>query len=483
MRTLQNNRSIPALALVATLAAGAGFLLHESTTAAPAPTARDDVHELSRAFRDVAHHISPSVVSVIAEHGTDRPAQRRLREQLLQDPWHLFGDDAPFEVPTPRMRGQGSGVIVGQDGIIATNNHVVAGADKVEVLLQDGRKLPAEVAGTDPATDLAILRVKEKDLPAAKLGNSKLLEPGDWVVAVGSPFGLDHTVTVGVVSATGRRVGIADPSYEDFIQTDAAINPGNSGGPLLNLDGEVIGINTAIRSSNGGSDGISFAIPSATLENVLPQLVEGGRVSRGWLGVSLQPLDKDLAKSFGAANTHGALVAEVVDGSPAEKAGLHAGDIILSVDDQRMDDTRDVSDKIAALGPNKLVHLRILRDKAEQDIEVTLGERDNDVLARNDAQVQPSTGRFGLRLDDVPAAMSRELGVDGGALVREVEPGSVAEDAGIQPGDVLLSIDGKEVSTANEGTRALRDAEGGVRLLLRSMNGGTRWVYIDREKD
>jgi len=495
MNTFQNTRPLPALALVAALASGAGFLLYEKTTAGAAPSVRDGTRELSRAFRDVARQISPSVVGVLATHeAADSPATFH-RLAPFQDPSgelfrRFFGRDGEdgdedgmpwaFPMPSPTPRGQGTGVIVDADGIIATNNHVVTGAKRLEVTLQDGRKLPAEVVGTDPETDLALLRVKAKDLPAAKLGDSTLLEPGDWVVAVGNPFGLDHTVTVGVVSAV-RRSGIGVASYENFIQTDAAINPGNSGGPLLNLDGEVIGINTAIRTSNGGSDGISFAIPSATLAKVLPELVNGGRVSRGWLGVTLQTLTPELARSFQLESAHGALISEVLSDTPAAKAGLRPGDIVLSIEGKEVQDHRELSDAVAALAPGTEAELTLLRDGAEKAVSVVLGERPaKDVLARREVRAPRGSDAFGLRLGDVPRNLARELELSGGAVVREVAPDSPAARAGLMPGDVILSVDEHEIATADDAVDHLREAGSGARLLVRSQNGSARWLFLER---
>jgi serine protease Do len=478
------------MALVAALAGGAGFLLKENPTAAPAPAAPDGTRELSRAFRDVARQISPSVVSVLAvreAEGTSTlqrldpfqgPFSERFRRFFGQEelPEELFGR---LPMPFPLPPGQGTGVIVESDGVIATNNHVVAGAKRLEVTLQDGRKLEATVIGTDPETDLALLRVSAKELPAAKLGDSTQLEPGDWVVAVGNPFGLDHSVTVGVVSATGRS-GLRVANYENFIQTDAAINPGNSGGPLVNLDGEVIGINTAIRSSTGGSDGIGFAIPSSTLARVLPDLLEDGRVTRGWLGVTLQPLTPELARSFGAERTDGALVSEVLDDTPAEAAGLRRGDIVLSVGGKAVRGPRELSEAIAALAPGTEAELEVVREGDELRVSVELGERPpKDLLARSERRSEPAASAFGLRLADVPRAMARSLDIPGGALVREVQPGSPAAEAGLAPGDVILSIDEHEIDDAEQGNRHLREAESGVRLLVRGHDGSTRWLFLE----
>jgi len=486
MTTFHTSRSLPTLALVASLAAGAGFLLHQSPTAGSAPAVKDSARELSRAFRDVARQISPSVVNILATHDAEA-APTRFHRGSPQDPlgerfFRFFGGDGEGDeqqLPTPEMKGQGTGVIVDSSGIIATNNHVVAGASRLEVTLQDGRKLAGEVIGTDPETDLALVRVKEKDLPAAKLGDSTALEPGDWVVAVGNPFGLDHTVTVGVVSALGRS-GIGVANYEDFIQTDAAINPGNSGGPLLNLDGEVIGINTAIRSSNGGSDGISFAVPSATLKSVMPGLEHGGRVSRGWLGVNIQPLTPELAESFGTRAKQGALVSQVLADTPARAAGLRAGDVILSVDGQSVAGPKELSAAIAKLEPGSEAKLVVLRDGEEKNFSVALAERPaTDKLAQHELHGEAPT-TYGLQLGDLPRGAAHQLDVDGGALVRQVEPGSPADDAGLVAGDVILSVGKHEVASADEAHEALAQLESGGRLLVHSEDGATHWVFLKK---
>ncbi|MEQ1893513.1 MAG: Do family serine endopeptidase, partial [Planctomycetota bacterium] len=439
----------------------------------------------SRAFRDVAKHIQPSVVSVVAVH--ERPDANELQRLHGNLPLPLGDDLRRFlgdgrQMPAPQ--GQGTGVIVAADGVIATNNHVVQGASKLEVHLADGRTLPAEVLGTDPETDLALLRVEAHDLPVAELGDSKLMEPGDWVVAVGNPFGLDHTVTVGVVSAIGRTgIGVAD--YENFIQTDAAINPGNSGGPLVNLDGQVIGINTAIRSSAGGSDGISFAIPSATLKSVMPDLIDGGRVRRGWLGVGLQPLTAELAESFDAPSTKGALLSRVYADTPAEEAGLRSGDIVTAVNGQAIDDSRELSEAIAALDPLSAVKLTLWRDGKELELSVVLAERpEKQELARALPRLEArERGNFGLRLEDLSRAEERTLGISGGARIGEVLPGSPAAAAGLAAGDVLLSIGARDVASAEEAAQALGETQGRVRLLVQTSDGSPRWVLLERRAD
>jgi serine protease Do len=484
-------RSTSALALALTLAGVTGIALDRSTTAGPAP-ALDSARMLSQAFRDVARTLQPSVVGVLAtREPQDAPAVwngqgrglRRLPQghpQMPDFPFDLFGlPEGQLRIPSPGWRGQGTGVIVREDGLIATNNHVVDGATRVQVQLADGKRLPAEVVGTDPDTDLALLRVKETGLPAAQLGDDEHLEPGDWVVAIGNPFGLDHSVTVGVVSALGRS-GVGVATYEGFIQTDAAINPGNSGGPLVDLDGRVIGINTAIRSSAGGSDGIGFAIPISTLETVMPHLEKDGLVRRGWLGVSIQDLSPELAHSFGLAGTAGALVSDIVEGTPAAEAGLAAGDLIQLLDGQSVENAAELSRAIAARAPGTEVELRVRRDGAEHTFTVELGRRpgrDEDGAARGERPEAPA--RWGLGLAPLQEGLARQLEVDEGVLVRNVQPGSPADDAGLRPGDVILTVGTADVSSLEECLAALRsdEAASGVRLRVRT-EGGTHWVFL-----
>ncbi len=480
-------RTFTSFALALALCGGTGALLTGATHAGASENEHDldAARSLSAAFRGVARSISPSVVGITAIREAATP---RLRGQMQPVPFgdgflqHFFGGRAPFGqelTPMPSLRGQGTGLIVDADGAIVTNNHVVNGATRFEVTLHDGRKLSATLAGADPETDLAVLRVDEDDLPAARLGDSDTVEAGDWVVAVGNPFGLDHTVTVGVISAKGRRgVGIA--TYEDLIQTDAAINPGNSGGPLVDLDGNVIGINTAIRSSGGGSDGIGFAIPSATVESVWKKLLHEGRVTRGWLGVSIQGLTPELAGSFGAQGTQGALVAQVVDGSPAERAGLAPGDIVTELDGKPISGPEQLSERVAALGPDREVRLATLRGGEERAVLVTLAERPTDPeAAPARGERAPLAQRWGLQLEDLSRDEAGALGVEHGVLVRGVEPGSAAEDSGLAHGDVILSVDGQTVDSARECSQALRESEGarGVRLLVRS-RGGTHFLFL-----
>jgi serine protease Do len=337
-----------------------------------APSPVEAARAMSLAFRQAAKTISPSVVGIVAEHHGS--AQRMSP----------FGG-MPFLRGQPDFTGQGSGVIVDANGTIVTNSHVVKDASEFEVTLGDGRKFPAKLLGFDSDTDLAALHIDAKGLQPARFGSSDELEPGDWVLAVGNPYGLDHTVTAGIVSAKGRsEVGIA--AYEDFIQTDASINPGNSGGPLVNLDGQVVGINTAIHSESGGSNGIGFAIPSSTIKNVLRGLESQGHVERGWLGVMLQPLTREAADSLGLSDAKGAIVAQVLDGSPAQKAGLAAGDVVRKLDGQLVESSKVLRDRVADAAPGTRIELVVLRSGKERSIGVELGRRAADAEAQPDPE-------------------------------------------------------------------------------------------------
>ncbi len=349
----------------------------------------DQLESFSRAFRAVARLVSPSVVNIRA---TGEIAAAELDSFHPSFPLP-FGDDGGEARGARRIpqTGEGSGVVYSADGYILTNHHVVRGADRIEVRTAEGRELPARVVGLDPKTDLAVLRVDAVaagDLLPAELGRSSEVAVGDWVVAIGSPFGLKQTVTAGIVSGIGRAgVGISD--YEDFIQTDAAINPGNSGGPLVDLRGRVIAINTAIASRTGGFQGVGFAIPIDMARAVADQLIAGGRVRRGWLGVSIQAIDSDRARRLGLPDTRGALVGGVLDDGPAAGAGLRAGDVILAVDGEAVDSPNALRNRIAARRPESEVEIAIHRDGGRKEIVVRLGELPDDVAARARPERQP----------------------------------------------------------------------------------------------
>ena len=482
------SQSATAFLAAGLLVAGSGALL---TRNGEADAARlGSAREFSEAFRNAARTIGPSVVSVVAIHEPrTAPADGRFQDGDLPAPFEdpflrRFFGSIPFEqipMPDPYSRGQGTGVIVGEDGTIVTNNHVVAGAERFEVTLSDGRKFTGRLAGTDPETDLAVLRVDAHDLPAAQLGDSTSLEPGDWVVAVGNPFGLDHTVTVGVVSAK-ERSGMGVATYEELIQTDAAINPGNSGGPLVDLDGKVVGINTAIRTRSGGSDGIGFAIPSSTVQTVLPGLVAEGRVDRGWLGVSIQSLTGELARSFGRDSREGALISEVLEDTPAERAGLQAGDIVIALDGTPVKTSAEFSRRVAALEPGSKVELETIRNHERRTVKVELARRParGEDISESEGSMQPEPARWGLKLGNVPEELARRYELEGGALVASVVPASPAELAGLAPGDVILEIDGHAIDSAEDALDALRSVEhgNGARLRVRS-HGGTRFLFME----
>ena len=362
-----------ALGFLALLGIGIATAFHAQPSASavgaggdPADAAR----AMSLAFRNAAKTISPSVVGIVTRH----------RGETVRVPSF---NGRPFLRRHPDYTGQGSGVIAEENGLIVTNSHVVRDAEQFEVTLRDGRKFPARLLGIDRETDLAALKIEASGLKPARFGTSEELEPGDWVLAVGNPFGLDHTVTSGIGSATGRnQVGVA--AYEDFIQPDAPINPGNSGGPLVNLDGQVIGINTAIHSSSGGSDGIGFAIPSATVKSVLRGLAANGRVERGWLGVALDMAAKP-------DDTRGALVSQVLPGGPAAKAGLVPGDVVRKLDGKRIESSKVLRERIAQAAPGTRVELVVLRDGKERRVEVELARR-----SRAEDEEEPADSEDGL---------------------------------------------------------------------------------------
>jgi serine protease Do len=418
------------------------------------PAPEPSVVDLELAFERAAAAIAPAVVSVINEQ------------------------DAPAELPTflrdlaPRdeVRGLGSGVIIDESGYILTNNHVVEGATTLKVRLHDDRELRAELVGTDPKTDLAVIKVRAEGLRAAPLHTASDLRVGQWVLAVGSPFGLSRTVTVGIVSALGRgSMGITD--YGDFIQTDAAINRGNSGGPLIDLRGRVVGINTAIFSPNGGSSGIGFSIPASMARAVKDQLIATGHVRRGWMGVVMGELTDDLARSFEFEGESGVLIDDVDPAGPGHAAGLRPGDIVARVDGTSVRDMADLRNRIAQAGPGATVRLDAWRNGQTRELSVrleALPESDEDRVRPPTRAPAPAVQRLGLGLDEPDVRVRRMLGLgpDGGAVIVEVEPGSVADEAGLRRGDVLLRVGADPVGSAAQALRLLEqaDLEGGVRI-------------------
>ena len=391
-------------------------------------------------------------------------------------------------------RGLGSGVIVNAEkGYILTNWHVVHNADEVEVVTQDNRHLQAQWVRSDKATDLAVIKVKPDGLIDAPLGDSDQMQVGDLVMAFGAPEGLSQTVTAGIISAKGRTTSQGD-AYQDFIQTDAAINHGNSGGPLVNMRGEVIGINAAIISRTGVNEGIGLAVPSNMVRNIMDQLIEKGKVTRGYLGVVIQNVDDKLAKSFNLPGTEGALVSQVAEGTPAAKARLKAGDFITAVDGKHVKNVNELRNEIAHLDPDKAYQLTIYRNGKEMTVSVKLSEQPENMAAAfgmetpGEAQ-NPETAsvtRYGLKVGAIDDAAREKLGLKEGTkgvLITEVDPGSDAADNGLQAGMVVTQVQGKAVTDVKGFEKALAapGAKGGVRLLVTEANGGSRFVFISPE--
>ncbi|MBW2098222.1 MAG: DegQ family serine endoprotease [Deltaproteobacteria bacterium] len=442
----------------------------------------------AKAFAAVVKKAVPAVVFVRVEktvesRGTASPFQFQEPFDFFNDPFfeRFFG---PHFQPRRRMprkfrqRGQGSGFIISKDGYILINNHVVGDADLIKVKLSDGREFKAKVIGTDPQSDVAVIKIDATNLPVLRLGDSDKLEVGEWVIAIGNPFGLSQTVTVGVVSAKGRsRIGIND--YEDFIQTDAAINPGNSGGPLVNIHGEAVGMNTAIFSRSGGYMGIGFAIPINMAKAIKDQLLKKGKVTRGWLGVVIQDIDEELAKSFGLEKTEGVLIAEVSEGSPAEKAGLKQGDIILRLNGKKVDDLGELRNKIALTAPGTKVKLEVLRENKRRTIQVTIGEQP---AGRTIGMAQHEIlGKIGLVVQDLTEELAKQFGYreSQGVLVAEVEPGSPAARVGIRPGHLIEEVNRKRVHNMDEFVRALAQSKKTKSVLFRVRDGEfSRYVAI-----
>jgi serine protease Do len=415
---------------------------------------------------ELAKRLKPSVVN-ISTAKTIAPQKRSQssRNPFGQDPFDDFFNRF-FDVPqhSYKQRSLGSGFIISNSGFILTNNHVVAGADEIKVKLSDGREFKAEIKGTDEKLDLAVLKIDVKGvLPVAELGDSDSIQVGEWVIAIGNPFGLNQTVTAGIVSAMGRVIGSGP--YDDYIQTDASINPGNSGGPLFNADGKVIGINTAIVA---GGQGIGFAIPINMATAVLPQLEEKGKVTRGWLGVAIQPVTPELAKSFGVEGENGALVADVTKDSPADKAGLKSGDIIMEFDGKQIHEMNSLPRYVAATPVGKTVKLKLLRNGKPENVTVKI-ERLKD--GEESVQTGATADRLGMTVRDLNGELAAQLGIKEttGVVVVDVKPGGVAEEAGIAAGDVIKEINGVKITSVNDYAKTVSAHKKGtvMRLLLR----------------
>ncbi len=384
----------------------------------------------------------------------------------------------------PKQEGIGSGVIVSKDGYILTNNHVVDGAEEVKVALNDGRELTAKVIGRDPKSDVAVIKIDAKDLPVVAMADSDKVEVGDVVLAIGNPFGIGQTVTSGIVSATGRA-GTMGLDYEDFIQTDAAINPGNSGGALVDSEGRLIGINTAIFSRSGGNEGIGFAIPSNLARDVMESLVKDGRVTRGYLGVMIQDLTPTLAKEFKLKeNTKGVLVGDVTADSPAEKAGFKSGDVIVELDGKKVTDSRHLRLEVAETRPGTTVPVKILRDGDARTLDVTVKALPgSEELAQNTTHDKNDTGTLnGVTVDDLNRNAREQYKLPDnlkGVVVTDVQPGTAAAEAGLKPGDVIQEINRKGVKSADEAVRLTEHPSDKTTLLRVWRSGGSHYVVVD----
>ncbi|PLY00852.1 MAG: serine protease [Desulfuromonas sp.] len=440
----------------------------------------ESLKQSGQAFRSVAQKVSPAVVFIKVEKNVDSGQSSDFNSPFDDDFFRRFFGvprQSPHSQPKSGQRrqvGQGSGFIITADGYIMTNNHVVGDADEVQVQLLDGREYEAEIIGTDPGSDLAIIKVDEKGLPFLKLGDSDSLEMGDWVLAFGNPFGLSHTLTAGIVSAKGRS-GIGLNDYEDFIQTDAAINPGNSGGPLVNLDGEVVGINSAIFSRSGGYMGIGFAIPVNMAKQIKDQLVENGEVQRGRLGVVIQDMTADLAESFDLKETAGVLVTEVIEDSPAEKAGLKQGDIVLELNGDKIENVATLRNRISLTAPGTKVRLTVLRDGERMTIRPEIDKLD---LAQ-DGQGGAEISTLGLKLQELTPELAERYGYEDeeGVLIAAIESDSQAARSGLTKGALILEIDRQRVTSVAEAKKLLK-ADKRMHLLLVRSGQMTQYIAL-----
>lgn len=459
----------------------------------PAPKFNLEKTPISRAsgfssYAPVIKKVAPSVVNIYST--------RVLRMQPMSDPFHrfLWGDDNPH----PRMyreEGLGSGVIVSADGYILTASHVIEGADEVKVSLADGAKqLSVKVVGSDPATDVAVLKVDAKNLPAITLADSDQLEVGDVVLAIGNPFEVGQTVTMGIISGLGRR-GVGINEYENFIQTDAAINPGNSGGALVDAEGRLVGINTAIISRSGGNQGIGFAVPANLARVMMERIIKDGKVTRGYLGVDIQPLNSDLAKEFNVPVSYGALVADVMPGTPAQKAGIKTRDVIVGLDGKKITDDRQLRLAISELEPQTKAVLQLYRDGQKQTLTVSLAARPQDVAfnSRNDSRDNGDAADDalqGVSVADLTPRLRRQFHIPQrvqGVIITSVDANSIAQEAGLQPGDIIIEINRQPVRDATNAADLIRHSPQGrvtLRVASRDEDGNlaSRFLIIQNEQ-
>lgn len=447
-----------------------------------APNVPKQIADSSKAFAEIASAISPSVVNI-----STTKIMKRETAPLLEDPFsEFFSPLRDFKMPKKwKEQSLGSGVIISQDGYIITNNHVVEQADEIRVTLFDKRSFKAKLIGADNKTDVAIVKIDAENLYSVQWGDSDKLQVGEFVLAIGNPYGLSHTVTMGIISAVGRaNVGIAD--YEDFIQTDAAINPGNSGGPLVNTKGELIGINTAIFSRSGGYQGIGFAVPSNMARLVMDQLIQKGKVTRGWLGVTIQEITPELSQKFGLKTAKGALIGDVAKGSPAEKAGIKRGDIILEFNGKKVSDVGNLRNMVAESKVGAQIPLTIMRSGKEYALKVTTTELPKDATETAPGNAPEDTsleGLAGLNVIELTREISRQLGLprdEKGVVIVKVDSGSSIEDAGMRKGDVIQEIDRKKIAGLDDYTRVAAGVHSGDTVLMFVNRGGKKFYVTVR---
>ncbi|MBM5460022.1 DegQ family serine endoprotease [Pseudomonas sp. P66] len=465
--------SIPRLKTYLSLFA-AVLMLGQVATAAQAEALPD--------FTTLVEQASPAVVNISTKQ---KLPDRKYAAGQMPDIEGLppmfrefFERNMPQQPRSPRGDRQreaqslGSGFIISNDGYVLTNNHVVADADEIIVRLSDRSELQAKLVGTDPRTDVALLKVEGKNLPTVKLGDSEKLKVGEWVLAIGSPFGFDHSVTKGIVSAKGRT--LPNDTYVPFIQTDVAINPGNSGGPLFNMNGEVVGINSQIFTRSGGFMGLSFAIPIDVAIDVSNQLKKDGKVSRGWLGVVIQEVNKDLAESFGLDKPAGALVAQVLEDGPAAKGGLQVGDVILSMNGQPIVMSADLPHLVGSLKDGAKAKLDIIRNGKRQSLDITVGalpEDDADITASANGGVERSSNRLGVSVADLTAEQKKTLELKGGVVIKEVQDGPAAM-IGLRPGDVISHLNNQAILSAKQFTEIAKELPKNRSVSMRVLRQG-----------
>jgi len=427
-------------------------------------------------FTQLVESAAPAVVNISTTQ-TVQKRSSRIPQEVPEIFRHFFGElpEGFAQEPSQQQRQSlGSGFIISDDGYILTNNHVIENADEIVVRLSDRRELIAELIGSDASSDLALLKIDAKGLPVVTVGNSDKLKVGEWVLAIGSPFGFDHSVTAGIVSAKGRS--LPNETYVPFIQTDVAINPGNSGGPLFNLEGEVVGINSQIYTRSGGFMGLSFAIPMQVALEVAEQLKDQGRVSRGWLGVAIQDVNRDLAESFGLKKPQGALVANVDPEGPGAKGGLIAGDIILQVNEQTINTSSDLPPAVGRIRPNAKGKFLVLRNGSRKTLTIKVGERPDEMQLSKGGATQSApvlADRLGLKVEVIPAGLKEKWSVTNGVQVAEVSPESAAAAAGIRRGDVLVSIASKDIVSPKQFAKLVEELAAEQTVAVRLVRRGS----------